>query len=83
MEPVNRELTTEDMELINGGAGTQYVTTANVRLRSSKSTSSSANIIVVIPSGKKVTVLSKSGSWCKVRYNGQTGYVSDDYLQEA
>ena len=83
MEPVNRELTAEDMELINGGTGTQYVTTANVRLRSSKSTSSSANIIVVIPSGKKVTVLSKSGSWCRVRYNGQSGYVSDDYLQEA
>ena len=55
-------------------------TTANVRLRSSRSTSSSSNIILVIPKGRTVTILSESGSWYKVRYNGQTGYVSSDYV---
>jgi uncharacterized protein YgiM (DUF1202 family) len=64
----------------SSSSGSSGKTTANVRLRSSTSTSSSSNIILVIPSGRTVTILGKSGSWYKVRYNGQTGYVSSDYV---
>jgi uncharacterized protein YgiM (DUF1202 family) len=64
----------------SSSSGSSGKTTANVRLRSSTSTSSSSNIILVIPSGRTVTILGKSGNWYKVRYNGQTGYVSSDYI---
>ena len=64
----------------SSSSGTSGKTTANVRLRSSRSTSSSSNIILVIPSGRTVTILGESGGWYKVRYNGQTGYVSSDYV---
>jgi uncharacterized protein YgiM (DUF1202 family) len=64
----------------SSSSGRSGKTTANVRLRSSTSTSSSSNIILVIPSGRTVTILGTSGNWYKVRYNGQTGYVSSDYV---
>ena len=64
----------------SSSSGSSGRTTANVRLRSSRSTSSSGNIILVIPSGRTVTILGESGGWYKVRYNGQTGYVSSDYI---
>ena len=64
----------------SSSSGTSGKTTANVRLRSSRSTSSSSNIMLVIPSGRTVTILGESGGWYKVRYNGQTGYVSSDYV---
>ena len=56
-------------------------TTANVRLRSSRSTSSSSNIIDVIPKNTKVKVTVRSDGWCRVSYGGVTGYVSEDYLR--
>ena len=85
MDNMKKELTAEEMASVNGGSGNgskNYVTTANVRLRSSRSTRSSDNIICVIPSGKTVTFLSESGGWCKVTFCGQTGYVSSDYIRE-
>jgi len=33
--------------------------------------------------GDKVTFISKSGSWSKVEYNGQTAYVYSKYLKES
>ena len=30
--------------------------------------------------GKKLSTLSTSGSWLKVKYNGVTGYVHGDYV---
>ena len=84
MENIKSELTAEEMESVIGGGnsleGSTGKTTANVRLRSSRSTTSSSNIILVIPSGRTVTILGESGCWYKVRYNGQTGYVSSDYI---
>ena len=64
----------------SSSSGETGKTTANVRLRSSRSTNSSDNIITVIPSGRTVTILGDYSGWYKVRYNGQTGYVSSDYV---
>ncbi|MDO5702303.1 MAG: SH3 domain-containing protein [Lachnospiraceae bacterium] len=55
-------------------------TTANVRLRSSRSTSGTSNIITVIPKGTTVTVTGTYTGWYKVSYSGESGYVSSDYL---
>lgn len=60
-------------------AGTQTAkTTANLNLRSGASTGSS--ILLTIPKGSQVTVLSASGGWSQVTYNGRNGYVSSTYL---
>ena len=59
--------------------GTQTAkTTANLNLRTGTSTSNS--IILTIPRGGQVTVLSSSNGWSQVTYNGRTGYVSSSYL---
>ncbi|MCM3774414.1 SH3 domain-containing protein, partial [Priestia aryabhattai] len=34
-----------------------------------------------VTKGQKLSVVSKSGSWYKINYNGRTGYVSSDYVQ--
>lgn len=56
-------------------------TTANLNLRASKSTNSS--VLVTIPKGKSVTVLSIEGSWSHVKYGTKTGFVANTYLTKA
>ncbi|MBC6696114.1 SH3 domain-containing protein [Terrisporobacter mayombei] len=55
-------------------------TLANVNLREEKSTSS--NIITVIPAGSKVQVIDGEEDWYEVVYNGQRGYVYNQYLSK-
>lgn len=52
--------------------------TDSVNVRSSYSTNSS--IIGSLNKGQSVTRIGKSSSWSKVKYNGQTAYISSDYL---
>lgn len=52
--------------------------TDSVNVRSSYSTSS--NVIGSLEKGDSVTRIGKSSSWSKVKYNGQTAYISSDYL---
>ena len=56
----------------------QKKTTANLNMR--KGPSTSYDKIATIPTGTVIDVLSTSNGWSKVRYNGQEGYVSDNYL---
>jgi D-alanyl-D-alanine carboxypeptidase len=60
-------------------AATQYATTANVNLR--KGAGTNYKIVTVIPKGKQVALISKHGSWYKIRYSGKTGYVSSAYVK--
>nr|WP_251129056.1 MULTISPECIES: N-acetylmuramoyl-L-alanine amidase [unclassified Exiguobacterium] len=60
-------------------AASTYTTTANLNLRQSASTS--ATVLLTIPSGKTVTYLGTYGSWFKVSYGGKTGYVSSQYVK--
>ena len=61
-------------------SGDQGVTTANLNLRKSASTSSS--IIATIPKNATIEIVDKStSSWYKVKYKGNTGYVSKDYVK--
>ena len=53
-------------------------TTESVYLRSSASWGASKGII--ISKGSVVEVVSKGSDWTQVKYNGQTGYVSNDHL---
>lgn len=59
-----------------------YVTTSNLNLRASMSTSSRK--LTLIPKGGKVSLVMKySNGWSKVTYNGRTGYVSSSYIKVA
>lgn len=50
----------------------------NLRLRTEPSTNSGA--LATIPFGATISRLQTNGSWDKVTYNGQTGYVSHTYV---
>lgn len=62
-------------------AGVAKQTTTSVRMRSTPNTSSDDTILTILPTGAKVTVLSQSGEWSKVKYGGMTGYVASAYLK--
>lgn len=57
-----------------------YVTTDNLNLRTGASTK--YKVLTLIPKGKSVTYLGKSGTWYKVKYGSLTGYVSSAYLKK-
>lgn len=59
----------------------RYVNTTSGNLRVRSQASSTANIKTSLPKGTPVTVLSASGNYSKILYNGnQTGFVHSDYL---
>lgn len=55
-------------------------TLANLNLRDGKSTS--ANVITVIPRGSMVQVVDAEEDWYEVIYNGQRGFVYNEYLSK-
>ncbi|MDN7244604.1 D-alanyl-D-alanine carboxypeptidase family protein [Planococcus shenhongbingii] len=62
-------------------ASPTYQTTENLNLRTGASAEHDA--AAIIPKGKHVQVLSKSGSWYEVRYGSKTGYVNSAFLKKA
>ena len=71
---------TTDTKTSTPSTGTAKTMKTSINMRSSMSTASSDNIIGVIPEGAKVTVISTSGSWCRVSYGGKTGYIKNGYF---
>ncbi|MGG3272440.1 SH3 domain-containing protein [Priestia aryabhattai] len=58
---------------------TYTVTASTLNVRSGAGTNYAS--IGSVTKGQKLSVMSKSGSWYKINYNGRTGYVSSDYVQ--
>jgi hypothetical protein len=56
-----------------------YIATSDLNIRTGAGTSYS--VISVLHKGDEVELLSKEDSWCKIKYLGQTGYVSSKYLK--
>lgn len=59
-------------------ANTAKVTAETARMRSKASTDSS--IVQLISMNEEVTIIEKSGDWYKIKYKGQTGYISSSLL---
>lgn len=55
-----------------------YVTGNYVRLRKGASTTSA--IITLLNKGQSVAITGKTGDWYQVKYNGNVGYMSADYI---
>jgi len=53
-------------------------TTDSVRLR--RSASKNATVLATVPAGAQIEVLEKEIGFYKVKYNGITGYVQNDYV---
>jgi zinc D-Ala-D-Ala carboxypeptidase len=60
-------------------ASNNYYTTDSLNLRSGASTKH--KVLTIIPKGKQVSYVSKSGSWSKIIFGSKTGYVSSKYLK--
>ena len=58
--------------------GTVWIDDGYLNVRSSAS--SNGKIIGKLYAYDEVTVYDWEGDWCKIIYNGQTGYVHSDYL---
>ncbi|MED4216728.1 SH3 domain-containing protein [Priestia megaterium] len=58
---------------------TYKVTASKLNVRSGAGTN--YGIIGNVVKDQMLSVMSKSGSWYKINYNGRTGYVSSDYVQ--
>ena len=54
--------------------------TTSLRVRSGASTSHS--VIGYLYKGNTFDIISKSGSWYKISFNGKIGYISGEYVQE-
>ncbi|MGE6464022.1 SH3 domain-containing protein [Alkalihalobacillus sp. NPDC078480] len=59
--------------------GTPGTTTANLNVRSEPSTSS--NRLTLLPSGTKLTIISKKDGWYQVHANGIDGWVSAEFVK--
>ncbi|PLT31265.1 hypothetical protein CUU66_03560 [Peribacillus deserti] len=57
---------------------TLYVTATSLNLRKAASVNSTS--LTLLKKNAKVTELSRSGSWSKIKYSSYTGYVSNKYL---
>ena len=54
--------------------------TSTLRIREEASTNSS--VLGTIRNGSTFDIISKSGGWYQIKYNGITGYVHGDYVKE-
>lgn len=55
-------------------------TTTGVNLR--KEPNTSCDVLTVLTEGTRVEMIGEEAGWAMVEYQGQTGYVSLDYLEE-
>ncbi len=62
----------------NGAVVTLESGTGTVNLRATASTN--GTVLQRLPHGTNVTVLRNDGVWCKVKYQGITGYIVTSYL---
>ena len=69
-----------DGDVVYNATGTVNTSSKiGVNLRKGPSTSSA--MIIGIPDGAKLTITAKNGSWYKVSYSGNVGYVHSDYVK--
>lgn len=65
----------------NSSASDGYATVNTGKLYLRKSASKSSKALGLFPRGTYVTVLEQGNTWCKVKVNGQTGYMMTEYLK--
>lgn len=73
----------EFLQLLNAANTAEVIGTVtatsnvNVRMQASEN----ADRLGVLAGGEMVDLLGKENGWCKINYNGQIGYVKEDFVQ--
>lgn len=82
------QTTTDDNTYVVGGQDTEnivqdvyVITTGSVNLR--EQGNKDAKILAILKEGTQLKLLSEDNGWTQVDYNGQTGYVSSEYVKHA
>lgn len=65
----------------NSSASDGYATVNTGKLYLRRSASKSSKALGLFPRGTRVTVLEQGNTWCKVKVNGQNGYMMTEYLK--
>ena len=68
----------DNNEVQEKGKGKVVNITSNLRIRNAPSTNSS--VVGYLLEGQTFDILGKSGDWYKIKHNGSTGYVHEDYV---
>ncbi len=78
----NKEVTENTSNPKNNSSSqkTVYISGSSVNFR--KTPSTSGEVITSLPRNTKVTLITKGEGWSEVKYNGDTGYVSTEYISE-
>jgi len=66
--------------MLSAGAASAATVTNDVHLRAGPGTSYS--VIDTLPAGADVDVLNCSGNWCRIDWQGRTGFTSASYLDD-
>ncbi len=73
----------EFLQLLNAAANEAVIgtvtATSNVNVR--MAASETADRLGVLAGGEVVDLLGRENGWCKINYNGQIGYVKEDFVQ--
>ena len=78
--PVSATEVNSGIEVASISKGQVVNVTSTLRIRESASTNSS--VLGTMRNGSTFDIISKSGSWYQIKYNGITGYVHGDYVKE-
>lgn len=74
----------EYLQLQESAAGAETIGTVtaatNINVRASAS--ETADRLGVLAGGESVDLIENADGWCKIKYNGQIGYVKADYVQQ-
>lgn len=57
-----------------------WIATTNINVRAAAS--ETADRLGILAGGDSVELIANENGWCKVKYNGQIGYVKADYVQQ-
>lgn len=57
----------------------QVTATTNINVRAAAS--ETADRLGILAGGESAELISNEGDWCKIKYNGQVGYVKSEYVQ--
>lgn len=72
----------EYLQMAESAAGQDVIgtvtATTNINVRSAAS--ETADRLGVLAAGERLDLLADENGWCKVKYNGQVGYVKSDYV---
>lgn len=74
----------EYLQMAESAAGQDVIgtvtATTNINVRSAAS--ETADRLGVLAAGESLDLLANENGWCKVKYNGQVGYVKSDYVSQ-